>query len=1044
MIPNLLIILIIIIILIFYIYRRNTNTKENFQTTPPPINEDCYNTEIDNCTQDKCNIKSKISSSKCFNKTKCSDTTVEGDCNNIDGCSYLTNLTSSCEGKEEGDCDNNICVWNSLSNKCFEKDSNYEVTFNCGQYGNEDQCNSQEMCSYVTSDWGDYCNSFMNVNEKASNIPYSYTQTNSDGDCTNSHSFKLIQTYNWGDMEQCFNDNQICSYKTESGSTNNITDSVRNDNCFLMEADNNKFMLSSTGGAGDSQNNSVNYYTHTNLRDTTRLKHFACSEIQRLYNHSKSLLPSYSPGDSVDTDNEQKVTASKIIDYIENYTGNPNTNAIFGTGNDKKCKISDDCKNICKNLNKNMCSNNDQCHWVSDGNPPHCVRKLDWGTDSSPGCAQSENCSINDSNGDNICDEEIDYQYRFCSPKIDCEDNEYITVDSDKNLICSKCPAGTYLNSNGVCRNCEFGKYSNEGATQCSDKADCASSQYVSGPTNPINLSYLSASQRRKLEFASSVYRDSINISSNRECVDLEKCDNKQFLTDLDSTATENNQYNYLQNVDKAIKRNKYLKENVGSDHCNEFNPTPTPEVYSNTPVRFNQYSCSDLTKCNKNQYISNYNDHKVKTSNMYTINRDCSDSTDCKEGTYEEERVSDDYPEVEIQKGEEKYNVYTRDRNCLSCDDNHYSNVPNMTACVLQPTCDKGKIVNLTLNDFILANIHELVFDGSNSSNVKFILRKGGVPENHLTTLTGTSFDVFFHTETDTSGVIKYINEDSQIDVSIFNYSVVGNQILLEHNHESITVNKSELNTSTFVIDIEVTDTAMSATFNISLRMKHNIPKNRMLDCIDCGKYSYMSDETHRNIACLSQPECNLGYKYPGDPTGLDSKVSCQECPLNTYIGPPDENGLHRREKCIDQPILQKGQCSVNYTPDYRIARMTIKDADGDETYQDEDDHRNPCLTHKKCEKGEKISPIDRNAPRNCIELNQHPDTLLKDVFYIDKNNHRITAPVQNQECSDSSNIHYINAVDDIRARYKKQAECITAECALIKQISPGGVCPI
>ena len=34
----------------------------------------------------------------------------------------------------------------------------------------------------------------------------------------------------------------------------------------------------------------------------------------------------------------------------------------------------------------------------------------------------------------------------------------------------------------------------------------------------------------------------------------------------------------------------------------------------------------------------------------------------------------------------------------------NHYSNVPNMTACVLQPTCDKGKRVNLTLNDFILA----------------------------------------------------------------------------------------------------------------------------------------------------------------------------------------------------------------------------------------------------------------------------------------------------------------------------------------------------
>ena len=69
---------------------------------------------------------------------------------------------------------------------------------------------------------------------------------------------------------------------------------------------------------------------------------------------------------------------------------------------------------------------------------------------------------------------------------VDCESNEYRKVNSDKNLICSKCPAGTFLNSNGVCRNCEFGEYSNEGATQCSDKAECSTSQYTSVPTDPL------------------------------------------------------------------------------------------------------------------------------------------------------------------------------------------------------------------------------------------------------------------------------------------------------------------------------------------------------------------------------------------------------------------------------------------------------------------------------------------------------------------------------------------------------------------------------
>ena len=79
--------------------------------TPPSINNECYNTEIDNCSQDYCEVKSKLISSKCYHNQKCRDLSTEDECN-IDGCSYLTNVSSNCEGKEEGDCDSNICVWN--------------------------------------------------------------------------------------------------------------------------------------------------------------------------------------------------------------------------------------------------------------------------------------------------------------------------------------------------------------------------------------------------------------------------------------------------------------------------------------------------------------------------------------------------------------------------------------------------------------------------------------------------------------------------------------------------------------------------------------------------------------------------------------------------------------------------------------------------------------------------------------------------------------------------------------------------------------------
>ena len=214
--------------------------------------------------------------------------------------------------------------------KCFEKDSYYEdlgQSVNCSQfYG--DNCDQQEMVVLLMIG---IVQCLDNVNEKASGtsnynsfepqtVLDETTQTttyrcNQDSDY--KFLFEKTMSGTYTRERKCFDDNQICSYKSEPGYTNNITDSVRNENCFLMEADKNHFNISTPSNHANTLTDNF-YYTHRNLRDPARLKHFACSEIQRLYNHSKSLLPVILR-DSVDTDNEQKVTASKIIDYRKLY-----------------------------------------------------------------------------------------------------------------------------------------------------------------------------------------------------------------------------------------------------------------------------------------------------------------------------------------------------------------------------------------------------------------------------------------------------------------------------------------------------------------------------------------------------------------------------------------------------------------------------------------------------------------------------------------------------------------------------------------------------
>jgi hypothetical protein len=991
MIPNLLIILIIIIILIFYIYRRNTNKKENFQTSDwwtvdADINSKVAGCEItgadgsgNNCITDgsgnygdyeNCYFtaqKPMIVNSKEFNLERNYDYLRHERPNGDGGYDEINEYTNIYSNTPDNNKIVNVSVAEGdrfrFTSDSYATRSGFKV---CGVLD----------CQY--SDWTNYTPCQVKPGATCSSdgkIAGTQVQTRTsprlEEQCTDPDN--LRQTIN------CELDCQNCVYDESEG------DCVADEDAVCNNSTGNKPGTKLVTRNITTPQDSNGYGTQCPLEEETLECNISCPVdcvLSGWYTgqcNATAGIPCTLDGIRA---GKQTNTRSILVQPLNGGAACGSTSEII------------DCESECT---------------------PPAINNECYNT-------EVENCN------QDYCEVNTFTDTNFCAPKLECESNEYKTVNLNKNLICSKCPAGSYLNSNGVCRNCTFGKYSSEGDAQCTDKAECNSSQYVSVSSNPINLSYLSPSQRKKMEFASSVLKDTINISSNRTCVDLEKCNNTQFVSDLDSTATENEQYKYIQNVDKATKRNKYLKENVGSDQCNEFNPTPTPEVYANTPNRFNQYSCSDLTKCSPNQFIANYDEHKVKTSDMYTLDRECSDSSDCLPSTYDKERDSEDYPKVSITKDDETYEIYSRDRDCTKCDDNYYTNQPNMTECLLQPTCDSGKRLLVTLEDFIKSDLHVIQ---SNSTLAKFktLLTYLNVTPNQLTHVNEymingiPSIDVFFHTESDTSGKIKYINESYSVDVTLFNYELDSNGKLNITAHDDL---KSKIiivyniyNTNSNSLKIQIKINQENTIFTI--KMKNEIPKHRKTECGDCVTYSYISETDHRRTSCDVQSICSPGNYYPGDPPNKDNRVDCQTCADNTYI----ENTDHRIESCVDQPILPKGQCSVNYDPTDVTKRMTIKNADGIVTYQDLQNHREACKIHPNCSLGELINEENKISIRQCSDINYNYDKSLSEIKYMDEIEHRNQNGKQNPTCPVGQSL-YINSNGDERARYKKAAECI------------------
>ena len=1035
-------------------YKDNERTVAcEIECTPNIVNNDCYDTSIDNCSQDYCQITEDLKSSTCLNKEKCSSKTDSTECSNLEGCEFQKNITSNCEGKQESDCGpSNLCVWNSNSKKCFEKDSNYEAQNICGSFNtNRDQCNAQGVCKYVT-EWGySTCMKFNNTNEKASNKTFTMTYPDTYGNCPDDKPFKL-ETDSYGSkMYECLNDNQICSFKSIGNDKNNITDDIKSQYCFLMEAEDNNFYILEEK---QQNNESGVYYTHSILRDINKLKHLSCYELDRLFEHSKSLLPSYTPGStSYNTNNPQLVTAAKIIDFVEASSSN-GASGIFSEETNTKCKVSNLCQNICENYNsRENCQNDNKCYWKSTDTGNFCIRKAD------QSCADSENCSVLDDDGNNTCEVTKKYNYRYCTPKMSCGENEYMTIDENKHIKCEKCPEGTFF-KNGKCQHCPIGTYNDEiGATECKSKTECplADNKYIKTDVDDISIDNISQQQIDKIYMFSSAIKDSMNLTSDRECGTLNKCNDTQFVTNNDLIGTEQNQSQFLKDLDKIKRQQEFRISNnrqgsqagtgaPGSQSAIEsscfsggdFNRGSEP-TYPSTPLRFSQYQCSELTKCDENEFISNYDTHKNKENNMFIIDRKCQESSDCSPGTFVTNRVTSEYPTVEITKNDKTYDVFTRDRNCITCADDTYTDVPNMTKCVDQPYCSAGKKVSLIIQDFITSNNHELHFRENNLQNIKDILIELGLPPVRIDSITGTKINIFFNTETDKTGQIKFVEEDIQLDFVLFNYLISDEGIITissknENSQVGIVTQTFDIVQNKLFLTIEFDNQQI----NCEIHPTDILPKNRRIDCVECGQYTYIEEERHRNRVCENQPMCDLGTHYSGDPTeavtGLrTSRGECITCAPDTYIGPPDQFEQHRIERCIDQPLLQKGQCAVNYNPDNVVTKMVTKLADGDDTYQDETDHRNPCKTHIRCSPGEQISPTDPIQTRQCIELEQSDNTILKDIKYIDRVTHRVINPFSNPQDCEEPNVLFINNPDeDSRAKYKKRAECVDNEFVL------------
>lgn len=442
--------------------------------------------------------------------------------------------------------------------------------------------------------------------------------------------------------------------------------------------------------------NFPNSFFKTEQSTLIALKHLKCEDINGIYQKAKEIIGSDDPSSF---SYEQKTSANNIIKAVEN-------GEIASLDGTKKCKIlTGNCYNKCENLSRVNCATEQ----VTDG---ECG--VDGDRCKRTGCYEHTN-DQDTCNSQDKCKFNADILGRYCLPKLKCGEGEGLQISATNpstgfnEFSCETCQKGYYEDSN-VCKPCPFDSFTDvEGATSCTPKTTCnVDTQYVSSqvlPEIPSSAKHIEYDLVKQAKFV----KDRYDTEKDRQCLNLTKCEktNDKYVENKDYSITPYDKKIGIYTLNE-LKKDFYKLPTekvvlcqsadfndcglVGSDYesCVKDIETQTCKEPEIPLMRFDNYSCKDLTTCNnETEYIGNYQEMLDREfDSMFTMDRNCYKTSDCDKGHFDNDRVSSNYPIVINKNGDE---MYSQDRQCATCQVDTYTDEPNMTKCIPQPTLGLG-----------------------------------------------------------------------------------------------------------------------------------------------------------------------------------------------------------------------------------------------------------------------------------------------------------------------------------------------------------------
>lgn len=110
----------------------------------------------------------------------------------------------------------------------------------------------------------------------------------------------------------------------------------------------------------------------------------------------------------------------------------------------------------------------------------------------------------------------------------------------------------------------------------------------------------------------------------------------------------------------------------------------------------------------------------------------------------------------------------------------------------------------------------------------------------------------------------------------------------------------------------------------------------------------TFQSSPSHHDTACISQPPCGLGERFPQTLT-VTAMRTCSNCPPDTYQASPS----HRDVNCTDQPTCGPGQRYIASATSVRVCSPCTLG-----TYQPAQTRRETvCLPQTTCGPGQRLA---------------------------------------------------------------------------------------